>query len=139
MTVAKCENAAPYCHRVHAVFVKATLAVDGSVGTGWWRAARLLSVARYPTFQTRAVSPHGSLICNRIQHDRAQGPTRADKEKKEQCRCERPRDLPALRPTTPATERRPSCAPTPAAGPNPGPHTTPRHRKETAVGTTGRT
>src|SRR5215469_6224488 len=71
MTVAKCETAAPYCHRVHTDFVKATLAVDGSVGTGWWRAARLLSVARYPTFQTRAVSPHGSLICNRIQHARA--------------------------------------------------------------------
>ena len=44
MTVAKCENAAPYCHRVHVDFVKATLAVDGSMGTGWWQAARLLSV-----------------------------------------------------------------------------------------------
>jgi hypothetical protein len=45
MTVAKGDKAAPYCHRVHADLVKATLAVDGSAGTGWWQAATLLGVA----------------------------------------------------------------------------------------------
>jgi hypothetical protein len=45
MMVAKCENAAPYCHKVHADLVKATIAVDGSVGTARRQAARLLGVA----------------------------------------------------------------------------------------------
>ena len=44
MTVAKCDNAAPYRHRVHVDFVKATLAVNGSVGTGWRQAAKLRGV-----------------------------------------------------------------------------------------------
>jgi hypothetical protein len=44
MTVAKGDNAAPYCHRVHAVVVKATLAVDRSVGTGRRQTATLLGV-----------------------------------------------------------------------------------------------
>jgi hypothetical protein len=44
MTVAKGENIAPYCDRVHVDPVKATLAVDGSAGTGRWQVARLPGV-----------------------------------------------------------------------------------------------
>jgi len=42
MAVAKGEITAPHCDRVHVDSVKATLAVDGSAGTGRPRAARLL-------------------------------------------------------------------------------------------------